>query len=246
MTSHRSSDFTADGHLNLIRLFIDAALTSPAIKSVTPTELDGAYSSIERYYTGKLETYGATPRGVDWESLATQEMRFVQLVRVCDFSESFSLNDLGCGYGALLALLFKRHNATTIDYLGVDLSKAMVLAARKRWIKAAQARFVVGRECPRVADYSVASGIFNVQLNQSLDIWTEIVERTLRQLHESSRVAFSVNFLAQLPLGHNCAPELYCAAPKQWIDFCRQTLEARVELCDDYGMQEFTLHVYRS
>lgn len=221
------------------------SLASPAIKLVTSTELDGAYASIERYYTSKIKTYGTNPSGVDWESLVAQDMRFVQLVRICDFSRSFSLNDLGCGYGALLALLLKRHRTTTIDYLGVDISTAMVFAARRRWIKSPQAKFLVGRDCPRVADYTVASGIFNVRLNQPLNVWTEIVQRTLCQLYESSRIAFSVNFLAHLPPGHNCAPELYCSHPKQWIDFCHHTLKARVELCDNYGMREFTLLVYR-
>lgn len=208
-------------------------------------ELDGAFASIDRYYTQKIRAFGATPSGVDWESSATQQMRFVQLLRICDFSRSFSINDLGCGYGGMLALLFKRHSTTAIDYLGVDLSMAMVVAAKRRWKKATQAKFVVGRECPRVADYSVASGIFNVQLDQPLHVWTEVIQRTLCQLHESSRVAFSVNFFAHLPPGHNCAPELYCTHPEQWIDFCRQRLEARVELCSNYGMREFTLHVYR-
>lgn len=221
-------------------------LANAAATAAKTVAIDGAFASIDTYYTKKILAHGTTPSGVDWESLATQEMRFVQLLRICDFSKAFSLNDLGCGYGALLALLHKRHRTTSIDYLGIDVSDSMVSAARKRWARATNANFVLGREAPRVADYSVASGIFNVKLDQPQEIWTELIKRTLRHLHAVSRVAFSVNFLARLPQKSKCAPELYCADPEKWIDYCHQSFHARTELLNNYGMKEFTLHVYRN
>ena len=33
-------------------------------------------SAVERYYTAKLDTHGATPSGVNWNSAAGQELRF--------------------------------------------------------------------------------------------------------------------------------------------------------------------------
>ena len=220
-------------------------LADATTQAADTAAIDGAYASIENYYTKKILTHGATPSGVDWESLATQEMRFVQLLRICDFSRPFSLNDLGCGYGAMLAFLSKRHRAAAIDYLGVDLSDKMVSTARRRWARATNANFVIGRGAPRVADYSIASGIFNVKLDQPQDTWTTLIERTLGHLHSVSRVAFSVNFLTRLPPNSNCAPELYCADPEWWIDYCRQSFKVEVELLDNYGMREFTLHVRR-
>ncbi len=208
--------------------------------------IDRAYASIDDYYTKKILAYGATPSGVDWDCLATQEMRFVQLLRICDFSKPCSLNDLGCGYGALLALLHKRHRTASIDYLGIDVSDRMVSTAKRRWARTTNANFILGREAPRIADYSVASGIFNVKLDQPQDIWTEVIKRTLSHLLAVSRVAFSVNFLARLPPKSNCAPELYCADPEWWIEYCRQSLKVKVELLDNYGMKEFTLQVYRN
>ena len=57
---------------------------------------------IGRYYSGKLAAHGASPRGVDWNSSESQHLRFTQLVRICEADARFSLNDIGCGYGALL------------------------------------------------------------------------------------------------------------------------------------------------
>ena len=205
--------------------------------------LDDIHEGIARYYTACLRAHGATPRGVDWESLATQQMRMVQLLKVCDGSQPFSLNDLGCGYGALLALLATRHPATRVDYLGVDLSAAMVAAARRRWKKRPATEFVLGSSSPRVADYSVASGLFNVKLDQPVARWEHFVGHTLQHLHATSRRGFAVNFLCRLAPGAEVGPALYCTEPDHWIGFCKNTLNARAECVAPYGMREFTLLV---
>ena len=93
-----------------------------AMRSAGARSLDSVYGAIENYYTAKVSRHGATPLGVDWTCIATQELRFVQLLKLCEFAAPFSLNDLGCGYGALLAYLAKRHASAAIDYLGIDLS----------------------------------------------------------------------------------------------------------------------------
>ena len=117
--------------------------------------LDEVYRTIEAYYSSAVAKHGATPRGVDWTCVATQELRFVQLVKICDFATPFSLNDAGCGYGALLAYLSRRHPAAVIDYLGTDLSPAMIRHAKRRWRRPG-VRFVVAGASPRLADYSLA------------------------------------------------------------------------------------------
>src|SRR5580704_17023731 len=127
------------------------------------------YRTIERYYTAKIRRYGATPPGVDWSCGTNQELRFAQLLKLCDFSEAFSLNDLGCGYGALLSYLEKSHAEATIDYLGIDLSAAMTCHAERLWTNRARIAFLVGTANPRIADYSIASGIFNVKLDQPIE-----------------------------------------------------------------------------
>jgi hypothetical protein len=48
----------------------------------------------------KIRKFGATPLGVDWTCVSTQQLPFVQLLKLCDTSPA-SLNDLGCGYGAI-------------------------------------------------------------------------------------------------------------------------------------------------
>lgn len=206
----------------------------------------GLYSDIDAYYSARVARYGATPLGVDWSCQATQSLRFVQLLKICDFSVPLSLNDIGCGYGALAAFLAMRHSETKIDYLGVDLARAMVDRARRRF-SAPDRRFVVRTSSPRIADYSVASGVMNVSLGYSRSTWEDFVARILREMKETSRRGFSVNFMTDAtPPGKTAvlsADGLYRTSPQRWIRYCERDLGCSVETITGYGMREFTLLV---
>jgi SAM-dependent methyltransferase len=208
--------------------------------------LTPVHAEISDYYTGKIRRFGATPLGVDWTCVPTQELRFVQLLKPCDFATAFSLNDLGCGYGALLSYLDRRHAGCAIDYLGIDLSIAMLRHARRLWPDRPDARFVRGHASPRLADYSVASGIFNVQLGQPRDVWERFVAATLDQLHRTSRRGFSVNFISAPAAGTSERQGIYSAEPARWARHCAEQFSATTEVIEGYGLREFTLIVRRS
>ncbi|TAL67504.1 MAG: class I SAM-dependent methyltransferase [Burkholderiaceae bacterium] len=218
----------------------------PATSEIVAPGLAAVHAAIARYYTGTLQAHGATPHGVDWANRPTQDLRFVQLLKLCDFTAPFSLDDLGCGYGALLAYLDWRHPGAEVDYLGVDLSTAMVDAARRRWRRRRNAAFAVGPVSPRVADYGVASGIFNVKLDTSPARWRRFVAATLDRMHATSRRGFAVNFMAPLTRGMTGIAGLYRTPPGTWRRYCEQRLGARVEIIAGYGLREYTLLVRRN
>ena len=195
---------------------------------------------IRSYYTAKIERHGPTPAGVDWSCEPTQQLRFVQLLRLCDFSAPCSLDDLGCGYGALLGFIGKRHPRARVDYLGIDLSPVMIAEGQRLWQRKRNAAFLVGERSPRMADYIVASGIFNVRIDEPVALWESFIEETLREMAAASQRGFAVNFLAALPEGMEGKPELYRTSPGRWTAAC-ETAGHRVEVLDRYGMREFTL-----
>ena len=208
--------------------------------------MDELLGQIAQYYSKKILTYGPTPLGVDWSCVPTQEMRFVQLLKVCVFDSPIRLNDVGCGYGALLAFLAKRHRKKAIDYLGVDLSPAMIAQAQRRWKNRALTSFQVASSGFRLADYAVASGIFNVKLTQPIALWERMIEQTLDEMHGTSQRGFAVNFLAPMPNDAPHIPELYRVPPEVWCRYCQQALGAQVELVTGYGLREYTLLVRKT
>ena len=218
-----------------------ASSAAPAVE----TGLAALRAGIADYYTSKLRRFGATPLGVDWSCQATQQMRFAQLLRIGDLADRVQLDDLGCGYGALLDYLLWRHPGCAVDYLGIDVSAAMVRRARTMFRHHPGARFVVGHASPRIADYSVASGIFNVQLDQPRAAWESFIAETLQHLYSRSRRGYAVNFIARPSGGQTPRPGLYVTEPKQWAAFCASRFDASVEVIEDYGLREFSLLVRR-
>lgn len=206
--------------------------------------LDAIYATIDEYYGSRVAKYGATPRGVDWSCLATQRLRFVQLLKICDFSRPCAINDVGCGYGALIDFVRERYPGAVVDYLGIDLSRAMIRRARRRHRARPGQRFVVGSGSPRIADYAIASGIMNVKLDHSRGEWEAFVAQSLRDMYATSRRGFAVNFMAEIVLDHAMG-QLYRTSPDPWRQYCQDELGATVETVDGYGMREFTLLVRR-
>jgi SAM-dependent methyltransferase len=197
------------------------------------------HRDVRQYYTDKLARFGPTAMGVDWSCELTQQLRFIQLLKVCEPRRRFSINDLGCGYGALVPFLRERHARSVTAYHGVDLSPEMIGHARLLHASFEAADFHVGSELKIPADFGVASGVFNVKLRHSRAAWESFVADTLDHLHRMSSRGFAVNFLTPLPAGS--ADELYCTHPEPWSAWCRRELQCEVEVVARYGLSEFTL-----
>src|SRR5688572_20109273 len=123
-------------------------------------EPDRIRFAVERYYTDKLRAHGPTHQGVDWSSAESQALRLEQLLQVCREAADFSLNDYGCGYGALADFL--RTRGGRFRYRGLDLSAEMVAEAQKMHAGLEGVSFVTDESQMESADYTVASGLFNV------------------------------------------------------------------------------------
>lgn len=202
---------------------------------------DDILKEVASYYSAKLEKYGDSPQGVDWNGEESQVLRFEQLTKVIRQSEGFSLNDLGCGYGALLDCLKSSHR--NFNYNGFDVSDEMIRAARTRYANCANAHFSVASEPPEMADYGVASGIFNVRLGRTDLEWREHLESTLDALDRTSLKGFAFNCLTSYSDKEKMRDYLYYADPCALFDLCKRRYSRHVALLHDYGLYEFTILV---
>lgn len=197
---------------------------------------------VAMYYAGKLAEHGDTPRGVDWNGEESQIIRFEQLCNVIhDGGASFRLNDLGCGYGALLGYLHDHH--PNASYLGVDISSEMIQAATHRFNTSFDARFLVAAEPDELAHYGVASGIFNVRLGRTDNEWFDYLEATLDVLDRTSTMGFAFNCLTSYSDEDKKRDYLYYADPSKLFDLCKRRYSPQVALLHDYGLYEFTIVV---
>jgi methyltransferase family protein len=194
------------------------------------------------YYGSKFEEHGPTPAGVDWNSAASQEVRFGQLLRVRDDrAASFSLNDFGCGYGALVPYL--ESHGRPDSYCGFDIVDQMLAQARADNVDRPWVRFVASAEDLPVSDYTVASGVFNVKLHVDDESWNDYVLATLAELAAVSRLGFAFNMLTTYSDPERMRDDLYYADPCFFFDHCKRTYSRNVGLLHDYDLYEFTMVV---
>jgi SAM-dependent methyltransferase len=198
--------------------------------------------AVERYYTAKVKAHGATPQGVDWNGAHSQEMRFDQLLAVIDdWTAEFSLNDFGCGYGGLFDVLARRQRE--FAYRGYDLSDAMVAEARKLHRDNPRASFTSDETELLPADFTVASGVLNVRLEQPDDAWHRYVLATIDRLASISHRGMAFNALTSHSDVNRMRPDLYYADPAELLDYCLRRHSRDVVVRHDYELYEFTVIV---
>lgn len=199
-------------------------------------------AAADQYYTARLQEFGATHRGVDWNSTDGQLLRFRQLLRVAEpTTEHYSVNDFGCGYGGLYGYLVRK--GTPIQYNGFDVSAKMIEAAKAAFGQPNNARFHVGSIPVEAADYSVASGIFHVKQDAPTDVWLDYLLATLEQMHSFSRKGFAFNCLTAYSDKEKMREDLFYANPGAIFDHCMRRYTRNVALLHDYGLYEFTVIV---
>lgn len=196
---------------------------------------------VAAYYSAKVTQHGATARGVDWNGEESQTLRFRQLCRIVDTAGGFSVNDLGCGYGALYDHLARQ--PASFSYCGFDISENMLRAAGERHGNKPGVRFVLASLPDQVAEYGIASGIFNVRLDRGGDAWREYMEATLDALDRTSSRGFAFNCLTAYSDADRMRPDLYYADPGAIFDRCMRRYSRHVALLHDYGLYEFTILV---
>lgn len=201
-------------------------------------------AEVAGYYSAKLAEHGATPRGVDWNGEESQMLRFEQLTKVIRQPRGFLLNDLGCGYGALYDYLQTKYQDFT--YTGCDVSSDMILAARARGASNHNAKFIVAAAPPEIADYGIASGIFNVSLGQSDAKWYDYLKATLDVLDRTSQHGFAFNCLTSYSDTEKMRSHLYYADPCTLFDLCKRRYSRHIALLHDYGLYEFTIIVRKN
>ena len=195
---------------------------------------------VKSYFDKRIQEHGASPRGSDWNSETSQNTRFDQLLKVVE-TQSFSLLDYGCGYGALADYLDAK--GFDVNYYGYDILESAIETARQAHMDKPNAIFFTDKSQLPICDYTVASGIFNFRGEQSFENWTEYVLSVLSEFNQLSLHGFSSNFLTKYSDADKMRPDLYYADPLFLFDYCKRSFSKNVAILHDYRLYDFTLLV---
>lgn len=205
--------------------------------------LEETLNSLNEYFADKLEKFGPTPKGVDYNGPEAQVIRFEQLVKIIDPSRPFTVLDYGCGYGAMFEFL--QNKGWQFEYWGVDLVEKMVLAGRETYRQFSHAYFTTDENEVPGADYLLAGAIFNIKLETPYDEWRDFTLRTLDNMNRLCSKGFSFNMLTKYSDPERMAerPDLYYGDPLFYFDYCKRNFARNVALLHDYGLYDFTILV---
>ena len=196
-------------------------------------------------FTRGLKVFGTHHKALAWYDAERMQRRF-QIFRglLADIPEErpITVNDHGCGYGAMFEAFRTLPALKNGRYYGTDISAEMVAAARRR-IADPRAVFEVSHVATHDADYSFVSGTWNMKMWADDAEWRAFVLANLKHLWSRTKVALGFNMLSVNNPWRE--PTLYYADPKDVLAFCRSELTENVHTIDRLEPREFVIFLMR-
>ena len=211
--------------------------------------MDENWSALVTHYERCLDRHGATPRGVDWPNVADLEVRFDTLLSLLDGSDTEPrpvLLDLGCGPGLLLDYLRATGRLESVEYRGIDLSPAMVEAARARWPdRDISCRDIVADPLPeRSVDFVIMNGVLTEKQTLSHEVMVAIAQELIVAAFNAARVGIAFNAMSRHVDWQR--PELFHWGFDELSAFLRERVSRHYAFRSDYGLYEHTTFVWRT
>ncbi|WNL16975.1 class I SAM-dependent methyltransferase [Arcobacter cryaerophilus gv. pseudocryaerophilus] len=199
---------------------------------------------IKDFFNKKIQEHGPTPEGLGWNGEEAQNIRFKQIIKVITKKSNFTINHLGCGYGALYDELVS-HNFSNLQYRGYDISDEMIKAAKSKCKENNNLNFSLIDNSSEMlsSDYTVSSGIFNVKMNFSDEDWYQYIIKTLQDMNNHSQLGFAFNMLTSYSDKEFKREDLYYGDPCHFFDYCKRNFSKNISLLHDYNLYDFTIIV---
>ncbi len=198
----------------------------------------------DEFYEERLKKGGTGAEGVGYRDELAQTRRFDQLVKIVDTPSDFSLNDIGCGLGHFWDYLLGMEYSD-FRYIGYDVSEMMLERARNRLKepRGCSFHYLQAGGSPEKADFTVASGIFNLKGSAKEADWLDYILSTLNIMDRASGRGFAFNMLTKYSDQDRMEDELYYSDPCYFFDICKQNYSRNVALLHDYEEYDFTILV---
>jgi len=218
-----------------------------------PQDIGQLLNLIAAAYSYRVEQCGPVANGVFWKDPDGQVLRYevlLQAIPTHDLDQPITINDLGCGYGALFDLLVDQAVLDQGQYFGYDISPPMIKQAQARHPRHStpHAQFIESPIATQTADYSFVSGTYNMHFGARADVWEPYVKTSLQRLWAKTTKTLAFNMLDRAAQPDKPAQRdptaLYYGDRGDFIRFAL-SLSPEVEVIDDYPLDEFTIYVKR-
>jgi hypothetical protein len=197
-------------------------------------------TNIIRYFDEKASQFGDTPEGSDWNSTTSQDLRITRLLSGFQTQHLGDIADVGAGFGRARELLAAQKYS--FEYSGYEASKVPLLAARKLFPQTSF-KLIESFDDVGLHDRIILSGVFNLKLNESEEIWESYIFEALQSLFLKANCGIAVNFLSTYSDVAMRKENLFYADPLKMFDFVKTNISSYVKLDHAYGLWDFAIHI---
>lgn len=204
------------------------------------------WNAIVRHYEECLAQYGPTPRGVDWPNGADLAVRYsVMLELLAECGERPVLLDLGCGPGLILDYLTATGGIDRVQYHGIDLSEAMVEAARARWPEHEFScrDIVTAPLAEQSVDIVLMNGVLTERVSLSAPSMTLLAESLVAAAFRVARVGIVFNVMSAHVNWQR--DDLFHWPFDALASFLKREVSSNFVFRADYGLYEYACFVRR-
>ena len=136
---------------------------------------------ISNIYNKRFDNYNNTPKGVFWNSKLSQDLRLniiLNKILKIEFSEEFSIADIGCGYGRLYEIIKKRNLDDKVQYYGFDINQKLIsFCKNNKYFE--NVEFAINAFPFKKTDYIVMSGTYNLTPTNNIFLWEDYIIKNL-------------------------------------------------------------------
>jgi SAM-dependent methyltransferase len=211
--------------------------------------MNDAWSVLVSHYERCLDRHGATPRGVDWPNGPDLETRFATLLGLLDAAPPGSrpvVLDLGCGPGLLLDYLRATGRLESVEYRGIDLSPAMVTAARARWPgRDISCRDIIEDPLPELSvDFVIMNGVLTEKQTLTHEAMIDIAQALVHAAFKTARIGVAFNAMSRHVEWQRS--DLFYWGFDDVSAFLRERVSRHFAFRADYGLYDFTAFIWRA
>jgi SAM-dependent methyltransferase len=204
-------------------------------------------ATIAQKYNRRFTKLGAVPEASLWFSRERQLARFKLIADVVAQKRppaNFSINDIGCGYGAFLPYLFQRFPDEDFKYTGFEIAEKPLNYCIKTY-QTSNVVFKMGSSPKSHSDFSVMSGTYNYAPVLSPKVWQAYLFKNLSQIWSYCRcgIIFNLSVASEAKI---TSQNISYFSQKNVIKFCQTELGKTSLSFSDNLPKEATFSVFRS
>lgn len=201
---------------------------------------------ISKHYSNKVGLFGGNHKGMGWSSKKDQYLRFKELIKFFDLNNA-KIHDFGCGNGEFIKFI-KKNKIKYKKYYGTDISEEMISLCKKTFKNSKKNKFLILNNLKKkknvpIADFVLASGIFNIKKNISKKVWQSYFFNSLKYMFSKCKNGISFNVLTFDTTFKN--PNNFYPNLEIILKFCRKELSKKIIINHSYNLWEYTVFIFK-